>query len=181
MKSSTSQLPQPAACNKITTQNEEKTILKREGENKMNSVQLSGRLTRNLELRTLNNNNKTAVVNFILAVDKEMSREKKVEVIAQGKQTADFIPIVVFGKSAENCTNYLEKGSQVIIKGKITTGSYTDQSGETKYTMQVTADRVEFVGAKKSNSNQSPINFNNEDCFLGSYDNYDEYDENPFY
>ena len=146
----------------------------------MNSVQLSGRLTRDLELRRLDNNNQTAVVNFILAVDKEMSREKKVEVIAQGKQTAYFIPISVFGKPAENCANYLEKGSKVIVTGKITTGSYIDQSGETKYTMQVTADRVEFVGSKKSNSNQSPINFYDDGCFLDNLDDYEDYDENPF-
>lgn len=144
----------------------------------MNSVQLSGRLTKDLELRRLDNSNKTAVVNFILAVDKELSKEKREIAISQGKQTADFIPVTVFGKPAENCVNYLEKGSQVIVTGKITTGSYTDQSGETKYTMQVTADRVEFVGAKKSNSNQSPISFNDDGCFL---DNYDNYDEKPFY
>ncbi len=147
----------------------------------MNSVQLSGRLTKDLELRRLDNSNKTAVVNFILAVDKELSKEKREIAISQGKQTADFIPVTVFGKPAENCANYLEKGSQVIVTGKITTGSYTGQSGETKYTMQITADRVEFVGAKKSNSNQSPISFNDDGCFLDNYDNYDEYDEKPFY
>ncbi len=147
----------------------------------MNSVQLSGRLTRDLELRRLDNSSKTAVINFILAVDKELSKEKRENTISQGKQTADFIPVTVFGKPAENCANYLEKGSKVIVTGKITTGSYTDQTGETKYTMQVTADRVEFVGAKKNSNNQSPINFHDDGCFLDSYDNYDEYDENPFY
>ncbi len=140
----------------------------------MNSVQLSGRLTRDLELRRLDNNNKTAVINFTLAVDKELSKEKKDEAISKGKQTADFIPVTVFGKPAENCVNYLEKGSKIIVTGKITTGSYTNQSGETKYTMQVTADRVEFVGVKKSNGNQSPINFYDDNCFLDDYDNYDE-------
>lgn len=144
----------------------------------MNSVQLSGRLTRDLELRRLDNNNKTAVINFTLAVDKELSKEKKEEAISKGKQTADFIPVTVFGKPAENCVNYLEKGSKIIVTGKITTGSYTNQSGETKYTMQVTADRVEFVGVKKSNSNQSTINFDDDNCFLDDYDNYDE---TPFY
>jgi len=139
----------------------------------MNNVQLSGRLTRDLELRRLDNSNKTAVINFILAVDKELSKEKRENAISQGKQTADFIPVTVFGKPAENCANYLEKGSKIIVTGKITSGSYTDQSGETKYTMQITADRVEFVGAKKSSSNQSPINFNDDNCFLDDYDNYD--------
>lgn len=142
----------------------------------MNSVQLSGRLTKNLELRVLTNNNKTSVVNFILAVDKEISREKKQECEKQGRQTADFIPVTVFGKPAENCANYLGKGSKVIITGKITTGSYKDQSGETKYTMQVTADRVEFVGtkAKKNNSDRLPMDIYDDNCFLDYYDDFDE-------
>ncbi|HAQ39630.1 MAG TPA: single-stranded DNA-binding protein [Clostridiales bacterium] len=145
----------------------------------MNSVQLSGRLTKDLELRRLDNSNKTAVINFMLAVDKEMSKEKKRECEDQGKQTADFIPVRVFGKPAENCAKYLEKGSKVIVIGKITTGSYITQTGEIKYTMQITADRVEFIGAKKSNRNQSPIDFYDEDCFLDNYNYYDEYDESP--
>ena len=143
----------------------------------MNSVQLSGRLTKDLELRILNNDNKTAVVNFIIAVDREMSKEKRQECEEQGKQTADFIPVTVFGKPAENCANYLEKGSKVIVTGKITTGSYTAQTGETKYTMQVTADRVEFVGEKKKVNNQTPVDFMDDDDF---FDNYDEDDKYPF-
>lgn len=145
--------------------------MKREGENKMNSVQLSGRLTKDLELRTLNNDNKTAVVNFIIAVDKEMSKGKRQECEKQGKQTADFISVAVFGKPAENCANYLEKGSKVIVIGKITTGSYTTHTGEVKYTVQVTADRVEFIGEKKKIKNHPPFNLTDDGCFL---DNYDE-------
>ncbi len=147
----------------------------------MNSVQLSGRLTKDLELRRLENSKQTAVVNFILAVDKELSKEKKEEAIKLGKQTADFIPVTVFGKPAENCVNYLEKGSKIIVTGKITTGSYVDQTGATKYTMQVTAERVEFVGTKKSNNNQSPVDYMGDGCFLDDYDNYDDYDEETFF
>ena len=62
------------------------------------------------------------------------------------EKTADFINIVVFGKQAENCERYLDKGRQVAIQGRIQTGSYKTQTGETRYTTDVVADRVEFLG-----------------------------------
>ena len=77
----------------------------------MNSVVLIGRLTRDPELRFIPSTG-MAVTKFTLAVDREMSREKKQEAASQGKQTADFIGITVFGKTAEISANYLSKGSQ---------------------------------------------------------------------
>ncbi len=89
-----------------------------------------------------------------LAVDKDMSKDKKEEAKRQGKQTADFIPITIFGKQAENAANYLSKGSQCAVHGRINTGSYTTQTGEKRYTTDVIADRVEFIGqAKQQNNN----------------------------
>jgi single-strand DNA-binding protein len=100
----------------------------------MNSVILIGRLTRKPELRYSNSGNQTAIGRFTLAVD----RQKK-------DDGADFINIVVFGKQAENCERYLDKGRQVAVQGRIQTGSYKTQTGETRYTTEVVADRVEFL------------------------------------
>lgn len=111
----------------------------------MNSVVLIGRLARDPELSFVPSSG-LAVTKFNLAVDREMSKQKKQEAAAQGKQTADFINITVFGKQAENVANYLNKGSQCAIHGRINTGSYTTQSGEKRYTTDVIADRVEFLG-----------------------------------
>ncbi len=143
----------------------------------MNSVQLTGRLTKDLDLKRLDNN--TAVINFIIAVDKEISKEKKEQYMNEGKKTAEFIPVAVFGRPAENCACYLAKGSKVAISGKLTTGSYVATSGETRFTMHVIADRVEFIGTKKQKEQQSPIIFDDDDdyCFLDYYDEYDEYEE----
>jgi single-strand DNA-binding protein len=107
----------------------------------MNSVVLIGRLTRDPELRYIPQS-ETAVANFTLAVDRPMAREK----------TADFIRIVAFGKTAELCEKYLGKGRLVGVQGRIQTGSYKTQSGETRYTTEVYADRVEFLdwGDKKA-------------------------------
>ena len=99
----------------------------------MNSVVLIGRLTRDPELRYTPD--QSAVATFTLAVDRPFSKEK----------AADFIRVVVFGKQAENCERFLSKGRQAAVSGRIQTGSYKDKNGETRYTTDVVADRVEFL------------------------------------
>jgi len=117
----------------------------------MNNVVLIGRLTKDPDLRFIPSTG-MAVAKFTLAVDRGIYGEKKQEAINQGKPTADFINITVFGKSAEVCANYLSKGRQCAIQGRIQTGSYTTQTGEKRYTTDVIADKVEFVGAKDQSS-----------------------------
>lgn len=125
----------------------------------MNNVVLIGRLSRDPELRFIPSTG-MAVAKFNLAVDREMSKDKKQEAQSQGKQTADFIGITVFGKQAENAANYLNKGSQCAVHGRIQTGSYTTQSGEKRYTTDVIADRIEFVGQAKQ-TNGKPVDAEN--------------------
>ena len=119
----------------------------------MNSVVLIGRLARDSELKFIPSSG-MAVTRLTLAVDKELFGEKKQQAISQGKPTADFINVTVFGKQAENCANYLTKGSQCAIHGRISTGSYTAQTGEKRYTTDIISDRVEFIGGNKKNGEQ---------------------------
>ncbi len=102
----------------------------------MNSVQLIGRLTRDPEMR-YTSGSQMAVTTFTLAVDRpaRQGEEKK----------ADFPRITVFGKQAENCDRYLVKGRKVAIEGRIQTGSYQNRNGDTVYTTDVVANRVEFL------------------------------------
>ncbi len=109
----------------------------------MNNVTLIGRLTKDPELRYLPSGQ--AVSTFTLAVDKGLSRDKKQEMESKNQPTADFIRIVVWGKQAENCANYLAKGRLVGIQGRIQTGSYTDNTGNRIYTTEVVANQVEFL------------------------------------
>lgn len=109
----------------------------------MNQVNLIGRLVRDPELRFISGTG-TAVSNFTLAVDKNLSREKKQQFESQGKPAADFIRIQVWGKQAEAAANYLAKGRQVAIQGSIQTGSY-EKNGVRHYTTDVLAQRVEFL------------------------------------
>lgn len=119
----------------------------------MNNVVLIGRLTRDPELRYIPSG--TATSTFTLAVNKDLSKEKKVEMEAKNSPTADFIRIVVWGKQAENCANYLAKGRLVGINGRIQTGSYDDKDGKKVFTTDVVANQVEFLewGDKDSKPN----------------------------
>lgn len=102
----------------------------------MNNVILIGRLTRDPEVR-YTANTQMAVCTFTFAVDRptKQGEEKK----------ADFPRVITFGKQAENCEKYLQKGRLVAVQGRIQTGSYKNKEGQTVYTTDVVADRVEFL------------------------------------
>lgn len=124
----------------------------------MNNVVLIGRTTRDVELKYLPNGG-TAVASFSLAVDKQLAKEKKQEFEAKGEPTADFINIVVWGKQAENCANYLVKGRLVGIQGRIQTRSWTDDSNNKRYATEVVANQVQFLewGEKKADTNYNDL------------------------
>lgn len=116
----------------------------------MNRVILIGRLTRDPELRYTSSNIATA--SFSLAVDRNFTNQN-------GEREADFINIVVWRKQAENCKNYLTKGSQVAIEGRIQTRSYDGQDGQKRYVTEVVADNVQFLGTKASNTGSGDNNY----------------------
>lgn len=105
----------------------------------MNRITLIGRLTRDPELRY------TAagkpVANFTVAVDRDFKN-------AQGEKEADFIKIVVWEKQAENCQQYIHKGSLVGIDGKLQIRSY-QQDGQNRTSAEVTAERVQFLDRRE--------------------------------
>lgn len=109
----------------------------------MNNAMLIGRLTRDPELRYIPGTG-TPVSKFNLAVNKDLSKDKKQEMESKNQPTADFINIVVWGKMAENCANYLAKGRLIGVQGRIQTGSY-DKDGTKVYTTEVVANHVEFL------------------------------------
>ena len=116
----------------------------------MNNVVLIGRLTRDPELKYLANTG-TPVATFSLAVNRELSKDKRQEAASKGQPTVDFINIVAWGKQAENCANYLEKGRLVAIQGRIQTRSWETEDGSRRYATEVVASRVEFLERKEKN------------------------------
>ncbi|WP_042683140.1 single-stranded DNA-binding protein [Anaerosalibacter massiliensis] len=116
----------------------------------MNQVILIGRTTKEPELKFLQTG--LAVCNFTLAIDKNLSKDKKQEYESKGYPTADFINIVVYGKQAENCANYLDKGRLTAVQGRIQTRSYEAKDGTRRYVTEVVANHVEFLEwSKKDN------------------------------
>ncbi|MGP1441082.1 MAG: single-stranded DNA-binding protein [Anaerovoracaceae bacterium] len=125
----------------------------------MNVVVLVGRLVRDPELRYTNS--QMPICRTALAVRKDRPS-------ADGKD-ADFINITIFGKQAETFNRYLTKGQQVAIEGRISTGSYQNQKGDTVYTTDVIVNRFDFIGSKGDSGNR------------GNYDNSDNYGNNTGY
>ena len=109
----------------------------------MNRVCLVGRLTAKPELRYTGSN--IAYTRFTVAVNRTFSN-------AQGEREADFISVIAWRRQAENVCQYLDKGSQVSIEGRIQTGSYTDKDGNRRYTTDVAADNVQFLDSRRNNS-----------------------------
>lgn len=104
----------------------------------MNSVTLIGNLTRDPELSYTPS--QAAKCQFTMAIN----RPKR-----QGEdQGADYIRVVVWGRTAENCDRYLAKGRKVAVSGSIRTGSYKNKNGDTVYTTDVWANNVEFLNTQ---------------------------------
>ena len=109
----------------------------------MNSVNLTGRLTKDPELMYANrasSDEQTAICKFILAVDRGKYKREGAD------QTADFIPCVAFGKTAEFIAKYFQQGSRINLSGRIQTGSYTNKDGVKVYTFEIIILEVEFGG-----------------------------------
>lgn len=108
----------------------------------MNSVNLIGRLSNSPEIRHTANNQ--VVCRFTLAVTRRFKNQA-------GDYEADFINCVAFGKTAELIGNYVEKGQQLAVEGRIQTGSYTAQDGSKRYTTDVVVENITFINTKKKN------------------------------
>ena len=134
----------------------------------MNNVVLVGRLTRDVELKYIQGSG-TPVANFAIAVDREFTGK-------DGKKEVDFIDIQVWGKSAENCANYIGKGSLVAIQGSIRVDSYQDQDGNNRKITRVNANRVQFLDSKKDNQNNNMTPANQ----FQDFQEVDDTDDIPF-
>ena len=110
----------------------------------MNIVALTGRLTRDPDIRYTNSG--TSIARLNVAVDREYKKE--------GGQTADFPNVIAFGKTAEFIEKYFHKGNRIEIVGRIQTGSYQKEDGTKVYTTDVLAERVGFGESKKESGSQ---------------------------
>ncbi|GAB1254508.1 single-stranded DNA-binding protein [Desulfovibrio falkowii] len=117
----------------------------------LNRVMIIGRLGRDPELRYTQSG--SAVCNLNLATDESYTDREGNKV-----ERTEWHRVTAFQKTAENCANYLAKGSLVYIEGSLTTRKWTDQQGQDRYTTEIKAERVQFLDRKGDNqgSEQQP-------------------------
>ena len=161
----------------------------------INNVTLTGRLTKDVDLRYTSTG--TAVASFSMAVDRQFKS-------ANGEKETDFINVVAWRKTAEVLAEHTRKGSLIGIVGRIQTRNYEGNDGKRVYVTEVVADSFTFLESKKqagskgsggqatsykgnsNNRTQAPNNgFNdynrNEDPFLTSGQSIDISDDDmPF-
>ncbi|AIY78682.1 single-stranded DNA-binding family protein [Clostridium botulinum 202F] len=134
----------------------------------INKVVLIGRLTKDPELRFTPGAG-TAVTTLTLAVDKYNSKS--------GQKEADFVPVVIWGKQAESTANYMVKGSQMAISGRIQTRNYEAKDGTKRYVTEVVATEVQFLSksndSNSGNSSSSPFDNGNFDEDINPVDDGD--------
>ena len=133
----------------------------------LNKIVLMGRLTRDPELRRTNGG--TAVTSFTIAVDRDFKGQN-------GEKETDFIDCVAWRQTGEFVSKYFQKGSLIVVSGRLQIRNWTDKDGNKRKTAEIVADNVYFGGSKKDN--QSEQNGQN------SYDPYNpvsKYTSVPYY
>lgn len=104
----------------------------------LNNVILQGRVASEIDLKTTTTGK--SVLFFNLAVERDFE--------TSGKRETDFIPVVLWGKTAEFASRYFFKGKMMIVRGNIQMRSYTDKTGYKRNAFEVVAEEVHFAGDK---------------------------------
>ena len=116
----------------------------------MNKIFLSGNLTKTPELKVYQN---TTVAKFGIAVRRAFTKDDE----------TDFFNVTAFGKTAEFCGKYFDKGRRAIIEGRLQTSNYTDKDGNKRTSYDVIAEKIEFGDSKKKDSDNNSAAQNEDD------------------
>lgn len=115
----------------------------------INNVTLVGRLTKEADLRYTSTGKAVAQVN--LAVNRNFTN-------AQGEREADFIPVVIWGKQAENFANYTLKGSLIGVWGRLQTRNYEKDNGQRVYVVEVVIEQFSLLETKEETAKRRQQN-----------------------
>ena len=111
----------------------------------MNNVCLTGRITKNIELKY--NQNNVAITSFTLAVTRKFKNQN-------GEYESDFINCIAYKSTAELLNKYVKKGDLLGIEGRIQTRNYEDKDGKRVYVTEVIVDSIDFLQSRKDESKQ---------------------------
>jgi single-strand DNA-binding protein len=120
------------------------------GRGTLNKVMLIGRLGQDPELRYTPSGK--SVANFSLATNMVWKDQD-----GNNQEKTEWHRIVVWGKQAENVGQYLKKGAQVYVEGRLQTRSWQDQNNVTKYTTEVVADAFQMLGSKGDQQSEASV------------------------
>lgn len=102
----------------------------------LNKVFLIGRLTKDVEKRTLPSGQ--SVTNFTLAVTRNYTNK-------EGTRSTDFVPVIAWGRLAEILRQYTGKGTLVSVAGRLQTRKYQDRNGKNVQVLEVVAEEISFL------------------------------------
>lgn len=131
----------------------------------MNQIIISGRIAKEIELKYTQSGK--AVASFSVAVDDGWGDNKKTY----------FLNVVAWEKKAESCANHLDKGSKVLVQGKLTSRSYDANDGGKRYVTEIVANDVEFIGGNKPQEKTKELEDRLEDM---GFEPVSESEELPF-
>jgi single-strand DNA-binding protein len=115
--------------------------------NDLNQCNFIGRLGKDVETRYMPSGD--AISSFSIAIGSQWKDKN-----GEKQDSTEWVNVSVFGKLAEICGKYLEKGSQVFVSGRMKTDKYTDKEGIERYSTKIIADKMQMLGSK-SNGDQS--------------------------
>ncbi len=118
----------------------------------LNSVALTGRLTRDIDLRYTQSG--TAVGSFTIAVDRQFRS-------ANGERETDFINCAIWRKSAENFANFTKKGSLVGVEGHVQTRTYDNAQGNKVYVTEVIVENFALLDPRQTSKESQQRSANN--------------------
>lgn len=113
----------------------------------LNQIIIMGRLTRDPELRRTGSG--IAVASFCVAVDRDYTSDPS------GEKETDFINCVAWRQKAEFVSKYFEKGSMIVVSGRLQIRKWTDDNGNNRTTAEIVAENLYFGESKKDKSNTS--------------------------
>lgn len=120
----------------------------------MNKVILSGRLTKDPEIRYSQSTEPVAITRFSIAVNRRFKRD--------GEPDADFFNCVAFGKNGEFISKYFTKGKMIGIVGSIRNNSWTDNNGQKRVSTEIFVEEAEFLESKAPEQVQQSTQNNND-------------------
>ena len=128
----------------------------------VNKVIIVGRLGKDPEVRTIGNGGTVATITVATSenwVDKEGAKQERTE----------WHRVVAWGKLAEICGRHLSKGRQVYVEGRLQTRSWEDQQGQKKYSTEIVASTVQFLGAANERSENTSTSRENNASTGGEF------------